>query len=132
MEKSFGIGCFHFGVSKKAPFTFKGKDYVEKLKTTLASVTNITDINILTDDEFEEMSVEIKEDLPNLNKEPDFFPSSLILDIEFKLYIPFRLQAEIYGTEEKYLNTFSEYFKIKIIHSFYLPVAIIEVLSPTE
>lgn len=131
-HKSFGIGCFHFGVKKTPPFVFKGSDYLTELNKALSKISSLTNLKIYTDDDFKNFELSITELIENLENDKGYFPCSLILDVEFNLYIPYRVQAEITETEEKYLSTFTENFKVKIIQSYYLPVAIIETINPTE
>lgn len=131
-QKSFGIGCFHFGVKTKSPFDFKGSDYLTELNKALSKISSLTNLKIDTDEDFKKFELRITEEIENLENDEGYFPYSLILDVEFNLYIPYRIQAEITETEEKYLSTFTENFKIKIIQSYYLPVAIIETINPTK
>ncbi len=131
-QKSFGIGCFHFGVNKTPPFDFKGSEYLIELNNALSKISSLTNLKIDTDEDFKKLAFSITETTENLENDEGYFPHSLILDVEFNLYIPYRIQAEITKTEEKYLSTFTENFKVKIIQSYYLPVAIIETINPTE
>lgn len=131
-QKSFGIGCFHFGVKKNPPFDFKGSDYLLELNKALSKISSLTNLKIDTDEDFKKFELVITEETENLENDEGYFPYSLILDVEFNLYIPYRIQAEITDTEEKYLSTFTENFKVKVIQSYYLPVAIIETVNPTK
>jgi hypothetical protein len=131
-QKSFGIGCFHFGVKKTPPFDFKGSDYLTELNKELSKIASLTNLKIETDEDFKKIEFRKTEITENLENDEGYFPQYLILDFEFNLYIPFRIQAEIKNTEEKYLSTFTENFKVKIIQFYYLPVAIVETINPTE
>lgn len=131
-QKSFGIGCFHFGVKKNSPFDFKGSEYLTNLNNALSKISSLTNLKIDTDEDFKNFELSITEATKNLENDEGYFPYSLIFEVVFNLYIPFRIQAEIIDTEEKYLSTFSEIFKVKIIQSYYLPVAIIETINPTK
>lgn len=131
-QKSFGIGCFHFGVKKNSPFDFKGSEYLTELNKALSKISSLTNLKIDTDEDFKKFELSITEATENLENNEGYFPYSLILDVEFNLYIPYRIQAEITDIEEKYLSTFTENFKVKIIQSYYLPVAIIETINPTK
>ncbi|MDP2541005.1 hypothetical protein CSC81_14675 [Tenacibaculum discolor] len=131
-KKHIGIGCFHFGVKKQPPFTFTGNQYLTELKSTLSKISNVTELEINTDDDFKTYSEKIEEPLPNMEYENDFFPSSLIFEIKFNIYIPFRIQSELTGQKEKFLKTFSENFQVTIDHSYYLPVCFIETLKPSK
>ena len=131
-EKSFGIGCFHFGIKKLPPFQFKGSEYIEELKKYLSKIPNLNNLKIETDNEFKSYCEEIVDVLPNLENDRDYFPCPEFFDLEFELYIPFRIQEEIINTKKKFLDTHSENFKITILHTFHSPVAIVEIKNPTK
>jgi hypothetical protein len=132
IEKNFGIGSYHFGVRKNPPFEFKGSDYLSELKRSLSQISNLDNLTIESDKEFENVVQKITDPLPNSEDEGGFFPDAFQLEISFELYIPFRIQAELGNTEEKFLRTFSEKFKIHLFQSYYFPVAIIETLNPSK
>lgn len=132
IDKAFGIGCFNFGIKKKLPFNFKGDNYLKELENCLTKISNLNNLNIESDDDFKDWTLTIDEDLPYLSKSGDFFPSPYILDIQFELYIPFRIQAEITDTKEKYLGTNSENFRVSIHYNYHFPVTIVEVINPSK
>lgn len=129
---SFGIGCFHFGVKKKPPFKFEGSEYLKKVRTSLQSISNIDRINVKCEDEFENWSMEISEDLPKIDRSPGFFPNPLFMDIEFEVYIPFRIQAELLEVKEEFLETFTEKFSVWIHYTYHFPVTFIQPIAPSE
>lgn len=132
MEKSFGIGCFHFGVKENPPFDFDGLEYIAELQKSLSNITNISNIKIESDKEFKKTKVHIKKKPTNMEEDEGYFPDPAILNIEFELYIPFRIQSELAYIKEINVTCYTEKFKVKIIHNFYLPVAIIECINPSE
>ena len=132
IEKSFGIGSYHFGIRKKPPFEFKGSHYLAELKTSLSKISNFDNLKIDFDKDFEKEIEQIVKPLPNLEDEGGYFPYPSRLQIEFDLYIPFRIQAELTDIEEKFLRTFSEKFKIKIFYTYHFPVALIETIDPSK
>ena len=134
---SFGIGCFHFGVKKIPPFKFEGSEYINKLRTTLQSISNIDNISIYCDEEFENSSTDVTEELPNISKGVGLFPKPLFMDIEFQLYIPYRIQAQLLEQtglkqEIEFLETFTEKFKVSIHYTYDLPVAFVEPINPSQ
>jgi len=131
-EKAFGIGCYHFGVKKSPPFNFKGTEYLEELKLALSRISNLNNLKIKSDESFKEWTTKITEELPNLEDDESFFPHPFKLNIDFELYIPFRIQEEITEEKEKFIGTYGENFKVKIIQSFHLPVAVVEIIDPTK
>lgn len=132
LEKNFGIGSYHFGIRKQPPFEFKGSLYIGELKNVLSKIPNLDNLNIQFDKEFENEVEQITQALPNSEDEGGYFPYPSHLDIKFDLYIPFRIQAELGNTDEKFLQTFSEKFRIHIFQSYHFPVAIIETLNPSK
>jgi hypothetical protein len=131
-KKSFGIGCFHFGIKKEPPFQFSGKEYISELKKVLSNISNITDIEISNDEDFESFEEKITDPTPNLSEDRGYYPQAVFFEIKFKIYIPFRIQSEISDLPEKFLDTYSENFKVTIMHSYYMPVCIIECIEPTQ
>ncbi len=126
-DLSFGIGCFHFGVKSLKSTKFVFQDYVEQVEKYLQSVSNITDIKIHNESEHSDFSVNIAEDVPAI--EQGTFPNPLFFDIQFEVYIPFRIQEE--------LKTFSvvpstERFRVSIFYTYYCPVTFIEPIAPSN
>jgi len=131
-KKYFAIGCFNFGVKKNPPFEFKGSEYLKELEKQLSKISNLTNLLIETDDDFSDYKENISKKIINIQNGNGSFPNPLILDIEFDLYIPFKIQAKLGGGKKKYLRTYTENFKIRISNSFYAPVAVIECINPKK
>tara|TARA_R110002033_G_scaffold1489_1_gene12959 strand:- start:534 stop:1658 length:1125 start_codon:yes stop_codon:yes gene_type:complete len=131
-KKYFAIGCFNFGVKKEPPFEFTGSEYLIELEKELSNVKNLTDLTIETDDDFQNYKEQITKKTINVQKNKGSFPDALILDISFNLHIPFKKQAKIRRVKKKRLRTHTEDFSVKISSNYYVPVAIIESLNPTE
>ncbi|MEE3998816.1 hypothetical protein V1T75_00590 [Tenacibaculum sp. FZY0031] len=131
-RKYFAIGSFNFGVQKKPPFKFSGSEYISELEKQLSNIPNLTELIIQTDDEFPTYNEQITKKTVNIQKDKGSFPGALILDISFNLHIPFKKQAKLKGVKKRRLRTYTEDFNIKISSNFYVPVAIIESLNPTE
>lgn len=127
-----GIGCFHFGLKKSPPFRFEGSQYIGELRRVLQSISNIDKISVDCEEEFKTLSIDLSEDLPNIQNGPGFFPTPLYMYIEFEVYIPFRIQAQLLGQEVRMLRTFSEKFKISIYHTYDFPVTFVEPLEPSQ
>ncbi len=134
---SFGIGCFHFGVKRKHPFKFEGAKYINELKKGLESISNVDNIKISCENNFKDYSTHITEELPNIRNGKGFFPRSPFMKIEFQVYIPFRVQAQI---SEQLLRrklsflskTFTEKFEVSINYAYHLPVTFIKLVTPSE
>jgi hypothetical protein len=121
---TFAIGCFHFGLKKIYPNGMNGSDYIKELQSSLRSIPNISNIEVSTFDDFEELTVSSTQKLSDLNGE-DFFPyASEFLQIDFDIYIPKRLQDELRPGISENINT--EKFRIHIEDSYHFPVTFIE------
>jgi len=131
-EKSFAIGCFNFGVKKTPPFEFKGSEYLEELQKTLLKVNDLTNLTIHSDEDFPKYKESINKKTLNLQKDKGHFPNPLVLEIEFSLHIPYKIQAKIIGDKKKYLRTYTENFNVKIINGYEIPVAIVESINPKK
>jgi len=129
---SFGIGCFHFGIKKIPPFKFKGSEYIKELRTALQSISNIDNINIYCDDEFKNWSTDLIQELPNIGEGNGFFPKPMYMDIEFDVYIPFRIQKQLFEKSASFLETFTERFKISLHYTYHFPVTFIEPVNPSQ
>lgn len=126
----FGVGCFNFGIKRLPPFTLKGQEYIKELKQTLESIPNVDKVSIEVDTHFAEFSFEVDEKFSEIDEDLDFFPSTAtMLEIEFEIYIPERLQQDLFLRRIR-PNLDSERFRIHIRSSYFFPVTFIEVLSP--
>lgn len=128
----FGIGCFHFGVKKAAPFKFEGKEYIKELLEALQTISNIDNVSIHCEEEFEIFSMDIKKEVPNIENGYGFFPYSQFMRIEFEIYIPFQIQAQILKKEIERLKTFTEKFRVWIRSNFFFPVTFVEPVNPSQ
>jgi len=131
-ELSFGIGCFHFGVKRIPPFKFKGSEYIKELNKALESIPNIDKIDISWEEDFKNVSIDVENELPNIHDNLDFFPRPVFFNIEFEIYLPFRVQEKLSGKFFFLGETFTERFKILIYYRYNLPVAFIEPIKPKK
>ena len=132
MEKAyFGVGCFHFGIKKKAPLIFKIDEWNFELEKFLKSIPTVSEISITKPELEEDVEFAEGESIPKLDK-LDCFPQSdySSMRVEFKIYIPFRIQEEI--LQNDIVATATENFKVVIVYPFYLPVAFVFPLNTTE
>lgn len=129
---SFGIGCFHFGLKKTPPFRFEGSEYIRELRAALQSISNIDKISVDCEEEFKTLSIDVSEELPNIQNGPGFFPIPLYMCVEFEVYIPLRIQAELVRQEATTLRTFTERFRISIYYTYHLPVTFVELVNPSQ
>ena len=127
----FGVGCFGFGIMKPPPFQLQGGEYVSQLQSTLEKISTISDINIETGRDFEAFSFEFENNIPELDEGYGFFPPpSLDLEISFKLYIPARIQKQLYDGIELAIQP-CEKFHVTIRNTYHFPVTFVELLEDT-
>jgi hypothetical protein len=123
----FGIGCFFFGVPKKAPFLFDPKEYVEDIRKALESIANISDIVIECDEvKYQSPPQRIENNIPPIDGRRGIFCPTLIEQIQFELYVPNRVQAEILGKIGMAAPLPTEKFRVYYFDAFHLPVTFIE------
>ena len=116
--RSFGIGCYHFGIKKAPPFKITINEYINEIKNSLNKIQNLNNLQIEC---FEEEDYNIEDAIETIDKERGVFPNPLGFLIKFELFIPLRIQSEL-GVVE--LPT--EKFTVTIVYNYFLPVVIIE------
>ncbi len=111
--KAFGIGCLHFGISddiNKKSITIQ--EYIQEVKKVLTKFSTTSEIDIFFDDEIKNEKISTESPNPKLQDGDECYPNIEMYQLEFKIYIPFRIQAEIIGMEEEYLDTYTENFRV--------------------
>lgn len=130
-ELSFGIGCFHFGIKKTPPFKYTGAEYIKELRKALESIPSIDNVDFDYAEEFEALSVDIEEEVPSVEKGQGFFPMARsMLRMEFDLYIPLRIQEQL--ARDRFLNTFTEKFRVSICSAYHSPVTFVVPIMPSR
>ncbi|MEZ4866736.1 MAG: hypothetical protein R3C14_35780 [Caldilineaceae bacterium] len=124
-SRSFGVGCFHFGIKKKPPYKFTTFEYINEVEAFLQGVPNVT--NIVIDQELVEN--EIIELAERTHICQTTFPTFSYLNIQFEIYIPTRLQ-ERFGSGHKHKpGSVCEKFRVSIVDEYYCPVTFVEPLD---
>jgi hypothetical protein len=130
----FGIGCFHFGISRATPFSFKGDLYIQQLRQTLEACPSVANVKIAGPTDLMDYS-QLVEDPPELiGHGRNYFPCAILdgLNIEFSIHIPFRVQENLIATPVSRLETFTEDFLVIINYGYHNPVAFIVPLEPQK
>jgi hypothetical protein len=124
IKAMLGVGCFHFAPATMPKGTaFDLGEFAKRLKKALESESNINNVNLTG---FAARTFRQPSDVPNIMDGPDFFPHLSDVRISFDLYIPFRLQKELYDGQ---LKTETESFRVSINYHWRFPVALIEPVS---
>jgi len=131
---AFGVGCFHFGIKQKPPFTLSGQEYINELMKFLDSVPSVEPTSIFFDEDFEQESLQavIGETLLPMMDGGDYFPTPLFGLIAFMVRIPYRVQSALINTQEKFLDTHTEVFGVQIRYTYHWPVTFISPIRPTS
>jgi len=74
--------------------------------------------------------IEIFPKNPKLNNGETCYPFLDFYSLDFNIYIPFRLQAKTINTDENYIDTYTENFRVSIKHNWYGPISFIECINP--
>lgn len=130
MTRAFGVGCFHFGYRRKAPFEFTVSDFMTELEKALGSVQSIGEISATYSESFD-YSVNVEDEWKSLG-DGHLFPHILFLRVDFSVFIPARIQDIIIPGESISNLTTTERFRVSIRHGFYGPVSYIECINPRE
>jgi hypothetical protein len=124
----FAIGCFHFGLIKVHSGGMASEDYLEELNKSLESISNINNLDIYTTERFDSLSIGKDAEFTTLHEGDNFFPfQSVYPIISFDIYIPERLQDELYPHASSTLNT--ERFRVHIRNAYHFPVTFVELIS---
>lgn len=130
---AFGVGCFHFGVRKSAPFHFSGEEYLKELRDALQSIPSISNIQCENESRLKAMQFPVEYDPPNIHDDKGIFPYVQRFDLTFTVYIPFRVQerlARIEAAPDFSTERSTEHFRVYMIYNYFFPVTFVELLSP--
>lgn len=127
--KSFGVGCMHFSIADKLRGHISIQEYADEVVRVLELFTTITDVDIYFDEDAKNEKICVEPPNPQLQNGESCYPHIPRYNLEFKVYIPFRVQAALIGTKEKYVDTFTEKFKVYLKHDWYGPVSYIDCLG---
>jgi hypothetical protein len=100
-------------------------EYLEALHNTLESISNVSNIDIDCTEKYEKTILQPDDEGGELRDGATPYPSLDDISISFTLYIPYRVQADLWdgsGTE-------SENFRVTVLSTFDLPVAFVEPLD---
>lgn len=130
-NRAFGVGCFHFGYRKTVPYRFSASDYVSDVKMALSSLSSLSELDVTF---FEELCepFDVSDATPNLLEDGDYFPGVMGLTITFTLFIPFRVQSDLFPNESVEMQTTTETFRVSVRDSFHGPSSFVECVGATD
>lgn len=131
---AFGIGCFHFAFRSRTSDTIGHKAYLAQIKTLLESLPAVGDVRIGNGPPIHDVELSVPETLSNIRDAVGCFPPlGYHTWIKFSLFIPRRVQEEMFSAYNRHFHTFTEQFRVLLIGSYHgLPVAFVEPQAPTE
>ena len=121
---SFGIACFHFGISKEPSFRYTNDQYLAELHKFLETIPNIEQISITDIPDDQIPSQDINEKISDFPEE--VFPNWGFGEVKFSIHIPDRIQQQI----RQNLQIHTERFEVRIIYFYEMPVTFIIPLDP--
>ncbi len=127
--KSFGVGCLHFSISDKRQGNITVQGYIDEVVRVLEQLTTVSDIDYSFDEDVKGEEIEVSAPNPQLQNGQPCYPRIPIYNLEFNLYIPFRVQANLINTVEEYVDTGTENFKVYFKHDWYGPLSYIECID---
>lgn len=130
-NRTFGVGCFHFGYRKPVPYSFSGSNYVNDVKKALSSLPSLSELD---GSFFEELCepYDVSDETQNLFGNGHYFPGVMGLNIAFTLFIPFRVQSELFPHESVEMQTTTETFRVTVRESFHGPSSFVECVGATD
>ncbi|WP_155649182.1 hypothetical protein [Burkholderia cepacia] len=130
MSKAFGVGCFNFGYKKPVPFEFRSSSYVQEVKRDLGLLTSISEIRISYDEGFDSVLSVTEE--PSTLRDGECFPQIPFFELDFIVFIPARVQKEMFPGENLEKRIGVEKFRVSIRHGYHGPFSFVECLSPHD
>jgi hypothetical protein len=130
---AIGVGCFHFAFRSRTSDTIVYKAYLEQIKALLESLPAVGEVTIDNGRSVHDGELSVPETLSDIGDAVGCFPP-LLYDtrIKFSLFIPRRVQQEVFSAHDRHPHTLTEQFRVQLIGSFHgLPVAFVEPQTPT-
>lgn len=125
-QASFGVGCWDFGVQCQRPSKFQVNEYVARLTKGLEAVSSLNNLKIET--ELDDDATIGPENAKDTNGRPAVFSHGIVWNLEFDLYIPFRIQNEL-GASDAQSQTKTERFRVHVRHAYHDAVAFVELVG---
>jgi len=129
-EIPFGIGCFHFGINKAAPYAIKWSKYLSELERALSAISGLGQL-VMEDRTIEDFEIKVDKELPVFGESYDFVPYFNYLELAFDLHIPFAEQEKLNPWPGGQKSFYTEDYRVYIYATYYgLPIAFIELVDP--
>jgi hypothetical protein len=124
---SFGVGCFHFGIQRKAPFRFSVAEYLNEVWRVLDRLPGVTGVEVEAHPFYRDSEATIEQDIPPLIETSGFFPCQELKRIDFRVRIPLAVQEEL--LDEELDSDGPEEMNVYLRGNYYSPVAFVVPLS---
>ena len=124
---SFGVGCLQFVPKTRGPYDFSIAKYASDLRQSLESIDSISEIYISDDLKTGDDTVYFLDNMPRFEdgERPIITGFAPFLQIQFKIYIPQRVQKQLIKDILAERVSEVEEFHVYISNQYYCPVATI-------
>ena len=123
----FGVGCFYFVPTERAPETGQSARYIELIRAALEAIPNADNIVIDGGEDPDPLLLPLKGSWPSLD-EPVFNAYPSYLNIDFDLYIPPRIQEQVLNPLGEELVG-SEHFHVELVYRD-MPLVMVTATEP--
>lgn len=130
MTRAFGVGCFHFGYRKPTPFEFKASVFMQELRGALSSLPSISDLSATCEENYDYTAI-IEDEQPSI-ADGGLFPYISFLYVDFSVFIPARVQDDLFPGESISNRTTTERFRVTTRHGFHGPLSFVECIDARE
>lgn len=125
-QASFGVGCWDFGIQCQPSWQLPVNKYVALLTKGLEAVSSLNNLKIAT--ELDGNTTISSEYAKKTNGQLAVFSHGIVWNLEFDLYIPFRIQSEL-GDGHAQSETKTEHFRVHVRHAYHDAVAFVELVG---
>jgi hypothetical protein len=126
----FGVGCFHFGVSKPGPFKMTLAEYAHEVEQALKRLPTVNNIQMRVGPDKDDVFERATEDDVVYIDDGVAVPLPSHFSLWFDVFIPRRIQDEVFPNHGAWSG--SENFQVHIRYEYDSPVAFVIPLRQSE
>jgi hypothetical protein len=126
---SFGIGCYHFSLSDSYGREFSFSNYLERVQAALEGISNVSNVVVEKGPLFQDSEHELNGERTDLRHSPGAFPPNQTYKLSYDLYIPERLQKQLFEPFGDDLPG-SESFKVMVYPNYTgIPISFVTAIN---
>lgn len=126
--KAFGIGCLHFSFKGGAKKELTVQEYVDEVRGALERLPNISNVELFFDLDVKGEVIDTSIST-HMNDGDPCYPHISMFNLSFDIYLPLRVQAEVIGSDQKYVHTNTENFRVTFKHDWYGALSVVELIG---